>query len=102
MGAGTVMTVLTLLLMALATYCTRIGGYLLLNRQHIAPRTAKVMEAAPGCVLIAVLAPDFASGRMADLVALTVTIVAAMRCSLLVTVLVGIGSGWFFRMMLPG
>lgn len=95
------MTILTILLMAFATYCTRIGGYVLLSGQHITPRTAKVMEAAPGCVLIAVLAPDFASGRMADLLALALTAIAATRCSLLITVLIGVGSGWLLRLLLP-
>lgn len=95
------MTVLTILLMALVTYCTRIGGYLLLSGRHISPRTAKVMEVAPGCVLVAVLAPNFASGKVADLAALAVTVFAATRCSLLVTVLVGVGSGWLLRQVMP-
>lgn len=95
------MTVLTILLMALVTYCTRIGGYLLLNGRHISLRTAKVMEVAPGCVLVAVLAPDFATGKIADLAALVLTLVAATRCSLLVTVLVGVGSGWALRQIIP-
>lgn len=95
------MTILTILLMAFVTYCTRIGGYWLLNGRHISLRTAKVMEVAPGCVLVAVLAPDFASGKRADLLALAVTALAATRCSLLVTVLVGVGSGWLLRQVIP-
>lgn len=95
------MSVLTIVLMALTTYSTRVAGYLLLNNAVISPRTAKVMEAAPGCVLIAVLAPSFASGKVADLAALAVTALAASRCSLLMTVVIGVACGGLFRLLLP-
>lgn len=42
-----------------------------------------VMEAAPGCELIAVIAPKFASGQLADLIALAITLLAATRFSIL-------------------
>jgi len=38
-----------------------------------------VMKAVPGCVLIAVIAPMFASGQPADLIALAITPLAVTR-----------------------
>lgn len=93
-------TFATIVLMALATYLTRIGGYLLLGGRELSPRTMTVLETAPGCVLIAVIAPVFVSGRIADLIALALTIVAATRLPLLATVLIGVGSAGFGRFML--
>lgn len=94
-------TIATILAMAIVTYVTRIGGYLLLAGRDLSPRTTAVLEAAPGCVLIAVIAPAFVSGRAADLLALTITaIAAAMRLPLLATVLIGIGSAGVLRQLL--
>ena len=90
-------TLATILLMALATYLTRIGGYLVLGGRALSPRTEMVLDAAPGCVLIAVIAPVFVSGRIADLIALAITMVAAIRLSLLSTVLIAVGSAGFAR-----
>ena len=55
----------TILLMALATYGTRAGGYLLLRNRTLGLRARAVMAAAPGCVLITVIAPHFVSPRLA-------------------------------------
>jgi uncharacterized membrane protein len=90
-------TFATIALMALATYLTRIGGYLLLGARELSPRTTTVLDTAPGCVLIAVVAPVFASGRIADLIALSLTILAATRLPLLPTVLIGVGSAGLAR-----
>ena len=43
------LTVLTIVLMASATYCTRIIGYLVLRNRTLSPRATALMEAAPGC-----------------------------------------------------
>ncbi|TIW51681.1 MAG: AzlD family protein, partial [Mesorhizobium sp.] len=47
------MTVLAILAMAGVTYLTRVGGYVVLKNRALSPRATAVMEAAPGCVLIA-------------------------------------------------
>lgn len=96
------LTLLTIVLMALATYLTRIGGYLLLGHRTLSPRMKTVMETAPGCVLIAVIAPHFATGRIADLVALALTVIAATRFSLLPTVLIGVTSAGLLRHYIGG
>ncbi len=84
------LALLTIVLMASATYLTRIGGYVLLRNRTLGRRATAVMEAAPGCVLISVIAPSFVSDRPADLVGLAITLLAATRLSMLPTVVIGI------------
>lgn len=81
----------TILAMAATTYATRIGGYLLLRDRTLSPRTRAMMEAAPGCVLLAVISPAFVASRPADLLALAITVVAASRLPMLLTVIVAVG-----------
>jgi len=95
-------TLIAILLMASATYLTRIGGYLLLGDRRLSPRTRTVMDAAPGCVLVSVIAPAFGSGRPADLIALGLTALAATRLSILPTVLVGVATAGLLRFLLQG
>ena len=90
----------TIALMALATYATRIGGYLVLRERRLGPRADAVMKAAPGCVLIAVIAPHFVSPRPADLLALGVTLLAATRLPMLATVAVAVASSFVLRHLL--
>ena len=90
-------TLLTIVLMAGVTYLTRIGGYVVLRNRMLGARATAVMEAAPGCVLISVIAPAFVSKSPADLLALAVTLVAASRFSMLPTVLVGVASAGLLR-----
>ncbi|TPK77993.1 AzlD family protein [Mesorhizobium sp. B2-4-18] len=90
-------TPLTIVLMAGVTYLTRIGGYVVLRNRVLSPRATAVMEAAPGCVLISVIAPAFVSRNPADLAALAITLVAATRLSMLPTVLIGVASASLLR-----
>lgn len=94
------MTLVTILLMASVTYMTRIGGYLFLRNRKFSPRMATVLESAPGCVLITIIAPDFVSGHPADLIALAITVVAATRLPILPTVLIAIASAGVLRTMM--
>ncbi|MCW5719736.1 MAG: AzlD family protein [Devosia sp.] len=95
------LTLLTIVLMAGATYFTRIAGYLFLRNRTLSPRLVTVMESAPGCVLIAVIAPNFVSGRPADVIALAVTVLAASRLPILPTVVIAILSAGLLRALLP-
>jgi uncharacterized membrane protein len=88
---------LTILTMAVVTYATRVGGFLLLRNRKLSPRAKSVLEAIPGAVLIAVIAPVFVSKHPADLLPLTLTVIVATRLSLLWTVLVGVTAAAFFR-----
>jgi branched chain amino acid efflux pump len=90
-------TVLAILSMASVTYLTRIGGYVLLRNRTLGPRATAVMEAAPGCVLIALIAPNFVSRNPTDLLALAVTVLAATRLSMLPTVLIAVAAAGLLR-----
>ncbi|RWL42773.1 AzlD family protein [Mesorhizobium sp. M2E.F.Ca.ET.209.01.1.1] len=94
------MTVLAILAMAGVTYLTRIGGYVMLKNRALSPRATAVMEAAPGCVLISVIAPDFVSRNPADLAALAITLLAATRLSMLPTVVIGVASAGVLRWLM--
>ncbi len=89
--------IITFLLMGCVTWLTRIMGYLVLRNRTLGSRTRAVMEAAPGCVLITVITPYFATDRPADLVAMAITLIAATRFSFLPTVLTGIASSFLLR-----
>ncbi len=88
-----------LLGMAVVTYLTRIVGYALLRNRTLSPAAQAVLEAVPGCVLISVIAPAFVSDSPANLLALAITLAAAMRFSLLPTVLIGIVATGVLRHM---
>lgn len=81
---------LVIVLMAAATYATRVIGYVALSNRVLSARTRAVLEAAPACVLLAVISPAFVSPRPADLIALAVTVVAAIRLPMIATVGVAI------------
>lgn len=88
---------LTILGMGVTTYLTRIGGYLLLGGKTLSARATAMMDIIPGCVLISVLAPSFASGRPTDLAGLIITVIAATRLALLPTMAIGIVSTGVLR-----
>ncbi|MEI8714027.1 AzlD family protein [Mesorhizobium sp. ISC11] len=93
-------TLFTIVLMAGVTYLTRIGGYVVLRNRTLGARATAVMEAAPGCVLISVIAPAFVSKSPADLLALAVTLAAATRFSMLPTVLIGVSAAGLLRLLI--
>ncbi|MBN3080475.1 AzlD family protein [Pectobacterium polaris] len=94
------LTLLTILLMALTTYLTRILGYAVLHGRQPGPRLKAVLEAAPGCVLITVIAPHFVTTNVADQLALVITLLAAMRFSLLPVVLISVLATALLRFLL--
>ncbi|MDR2264450.1 MAG: AzlD family protein [Enterobacter asburiae] len=94
------LTTVTILLMALTTYLTRVTGYLLLRNRTLGPRTRAIMDAAPGCVLITVIAPHFVTTHPADLLALAISLLAAMRFSLLPVVIISVAATSFLRHLL--
>ena len=94
------MTVLAILAMAGVTYLTRIGGYVVLKNRALSPRATAVMEAAPGCVLISVVAAAFDTRNPADLAALAITLLAATRLSMLPTVVIGVASAGVLRWLI--
>jgi len=97
-----VATLVTLVGMAVATYLTRVLGFVLLRKRTLGPQLTQVLNAAPGCVLIAVLAPTFVTGQPADLIALALTVYAASRFSMLPVVLFAIVSTGVIRALWVG
>ena len=83
--------------MLAVTYSTRLIGFFTLRNRTLSRRAQTIMEAAPGCV-ISVIAPYFVSDKPHELIAIALTTLAAGRFSMLVTVLIGVGSsgllGW--------
>jgi uncharacterized membrane protein len=71
-----------------------------LRGRTLSRRARVMMEAAPPCVLISVIAPAFASRDPADLLALAITLLAATRLPMLATVLIGIGAAGLLRHVL--
>ncbi len=92
---------LTIVLMATVTYLTRLGGYVFLCNRTFSLRLTAVLEGAPGCVLITIIAPHFVSERPADLVALAITLIAATRLPMLPTVIIAMASAAILRGALP-
>lgn len=94
------MTLLTILAMMAVTYATRITGYLFLRDRTLSPRLQLVMETAPGCILISVIAPHFVTGHPADLIVLALTAFCAARLSMLPTVLIAILTAGLLRQIM--
>lgn len=94
-------TLIAILVICVVTYLCRIMGYLVLRRMNLSAKAMAVLEASPGCVLIAVISPAFASDRPADLIALAITVFAATRFSMMPTVLIGLSSAAMMRFLLP-
>lgn len=94
-------SLLAILGMLCATYSTRLAGYFLLKGRRLSRRSAKMMEAAPGCVLLAVLAPYFAADRPHELAAIAVTAAAAAKLPMLPAVLVSVAASALLMRLLP-
>lgn len=66
-----------LLVIALVTYLTRVGGLVIMSRMTITPRVERSLEALAGSVLVAIIVPAAAEGDVAAKAAV-VTAVAVM------------------------
>src|SRR5690606_23193025 len=75
---------------AIATYRTRAGGHLGLSRfERVHPRVEAGLDAVPAAVLTTLVAPAAAAGGPAELAALVVTGLVALRGSMLTVFLAG-------------
>jgi len=61
--------------MTIAVYLTRAGGYWLIGRFHIGPRLLRMLDALPGAVIAATVAPILVKGGVSALIA---TVTAAL------------------------
>ncbi|MFC3851670.1 AzlD family protein [Salinispirillum marinum] len=65
--------VILILLMAIVSYLTRIGGIAILAQLSIGPRTERFIQAMSGSALVAIVAPAAAAGDNAARLALVAT-----------------------------
>ena len=84
---------LTILAAALATYATRIGGYILIRSfDTIPPRVEAALNAVPAAVLTSLVAPAFFYGG----IDVTLTLIVALLIGLRARSLVMLGCAWAF------
>ncbi|OCJ05162.1 hypothetical protein A6U87_14165 [Rhizobium sp. AC44/96] len=74
--------VLIILAAAVATYATRIGGYILITTmKRIPPRMEAALAAVPAAVLTTLVAPAFFTGGWESKLALVVALLVGLRVS---------------------
>jgi uncharacterized membrane protein len=92
-------TVLAIIVMALATYATRITGYWLLQGREVKGRMKAAMDAVPAAILVSVIAPNVFLQGPANMIAGAVTLAAALaRLPLLAIIAVGVAAVAVARM----
>jgi uncharacterized membrane protein len=62
--------------MTVAVYITRAGGYWLIGRITIGPRLRKMLDALPGAVIAATIAPMLVHGGLSGLAAVAAALLA--------------------------
>lgn len=83
-------TIWIILAGAALTYLTRIGGHLVLSRfEHIHPRVEAGLNAVPAAVLTTLVAPAALSAGPAELLALLVAGLVALRGGMMTMFLAG-------------
>ena len=86
-------TLLTILLMALATYATRAGGLWLTSRLTLSDRIEAWLEYIPGAILVSLVAPTVLTSGLAEALAgLAVVLVALRTGSLPFAMVTGVGA----------
>jgi uncharacterized membrane protein len=87
--------------MGLATYATRLAGYVLLSGKQISGQLKTALEAVPPAILTAVIAPTVFLQGPAEMISGAITLVAAiLKLPLLVTIGIGVGSVALLRTVL--
>ncbi len=93
-------TLAAIAVMAVATYLTRIAGYWLVRHFTLTGRSAAALEAVPGAVLIALIAPMVLATGPAESGAALVTILIARRGAMLPAVVGGVAAAALLRLAL--
>ncbi len=96
-------TLLTIALMALATYATRAGGLWLASRLTLSERVEAWLDYIPGAILVSLVAPTVLTGGLAETLGAVAVILVALRTgSLPVAMVTGVGAVLALRALLPG
>ena len=86
-----VKTIATIVLMGLAVYITRIGGYWLAGRVRINNVIKAWLEYLPGCIIMSIVAPFVLKGDWLEMISAGVTILVMwLSESLLLSMVAGI------------
>ncbi|MCA8907897.1 MAG: AzlD domain-containing protein [Rhodospirillaceae bacterium] len=83
-------TLLVILAMALVTYATRVAGVVLVRFIPVRGRVAAALEAIPGSVLIALIAPMVLATGIAETAAAVLTLAVAFRGPPILAILTGV------------
>jgi uncharacterized membrane protein len=94
------LTLTAILVMAVITYLTRIVGYALIRRLRVGYRLRTALEAVPGAVLVALVAPAILAHGFAEALAGAVTILAALQLPVIAVVVTGVAGAALFRHLL--
>lgn len=70
-------TVLGIAVVAITTAVNRMAGFYLMRHVPITPRVRRILDALPGAVLVALLAPGAVRGDLAMIAGLVTALVAA-------------------------
>jgi uncharacterized membrane protein len=93
-------TILAIASMAIATYLTRVLGYLLLSGRTVRGRQRAALDALAPAILMAVIAPTvFATGAAETLAAGVAAAAAIFRLPLIAVLIAGVTSVVAFRMI---
>lgn len=86
-------TLLAIAGIALATYATRIGGFVFIRFVTVKGRAKVALDAMPPAILMAVIAPTILTTGIAETFAAAITAVAAMfRLPLIAVAIIGVVS----------
>lgn len=91
---------LTIILMALTTFLTRITGYLLFRNKPLNLKTKKIMQTTAGCVLISIITPVVVSGHTADALAVILTAIVMLKLPFFATICFAVAVTAVLRMWL--
>jgi uncharacterized membrane protein len=82
--------VVLILAAAVATYLTRIGGYVLVKRlKTMPPRLEAALNAVPAAVLTTLVAPAFFAGTIDVKIAMAVSLLVGLRFSAIPMLIAG-------------
>ena len=72
-------TLLTIALMALATYATRAGGLWVASRLDLSERAGAWLDQIPGAILVSLVAPTVLTDGPAEALAAIAVVIVALR-----------------------
>lgn len=96
----TLESILTIMGMVAVTQLTRMSGYFLLRNKKLSARGQAMMESAPPCVLIALIAPYFVSRELDMMLTAFATVFLALKFDMLRTVLLAVGLNALLKFLL--